>query len=231
MDGHEDENRPNGGANSGARRRRMPRRERERQIVDVAVRVFAQRGYHAASVDEIAELAGISKPMVYLYLDSKEGLFLACVHREAERLTAAFQDAAREADAAAPELRLRAGLSAFFAFVAEHRDAWVVLHRQATQLSDASTEELARARRAVMGEVAGLVRDSVPARTGTVELDATETDFVAHALVGAADTLTDWMDHHPQETPDRVTLRLMNMLWIGMRNVLEGETWLPPKTD
>lgn len=171
--------------NGGARRRRMPRKERERQIVDVAVRVFAQRGYHAASVDEIAELAGISKPMVYLYLDSKEGLFLACVRREAGRLTAAFQDAAREADAAAPELRLRAGLSAFFAFVAEHRDAWVVLHRQATQLSDAATEELGGARRAVMGEVAGLVRDSVPTRTGAVELDATETDFVAHALVGA----------------------------------------------
>ncbi|MGB8944339.1 MAG: helix-turn-helix domain-containing protein, partial [Streptomyces sp.] len=75
------------------RRKRVPRQEREQQIIDVAVTVFAKRGYHAASVDEIAELAGISKPMVYLYLDSKEGLFLACLRREADRLVAAFQDA------------------------------------------------------------------------------------------------------------------------------------------
>ncbi|MEV7196337.1 helix-turn-helix domain-containing protein [Streptomyces sp. NPDC093510] len=62
--------------------------------MDVAVRVFAKRGYHGASVDEIAELAGISKPMVYLYLDSKEGLFLACLRREADRLVGGFQRAA-----------------------------------------------------------------------------------------------------------------------------------------
>jgi AcrR family transcriptional regulator len=205
----------------------VPRQVREQQIIDMAVQVFARRGYHPASVDEIAELAGISKPMVYLYLDSKEGLFLACLRREAERLVAAFQGAAR--DVRTPELRLWAGLSAFFAFVAEHRDSWVVLHRQASQLSETITAEVAQARRAVMAQVAGLVRDGIGEALGPVPVADEEADFVAHALVGAADSLTDWMERHPGESPERVTRRLMNMVWVGMRNVLAGETWTPPE--
>ncbi|MEV8015094.1 TetR/AcrR family transcriptional regulator [Streptomyces sp. NPDC086554] len=216
---------------SEGRRRRVPRKEREQQIIDVAVQVFAKRGYHAASVDEIAELAGISKPMVYLYLDSKEGLFLACLSREADRLVAAFQGAAR-AGGAAPELRLHAGLSAFFAFVAEHRDSWVVLHRQASELSETIAAAVADARRAVMAQVAGLVWDGITESGGgspAARLSDEDADFVAHALVGAADSLTDWMGSHPDQSPEGVTLRLMNMVWVGMGRVLEGEVWVPER--
>ncbi|MFD4633707.1 TetR/AcrR family transcriptional regulator [Streptomyces sp. NPDC058284] len=202
----------------------MPRRERERQIVDVAVRVFAKRGYHGASVDEIAELAGISKPMVYLYLESKEGLFLACLRREADRLVGAFQGAAA-ASGAAPELRLHNGLLAFFTFVAEHRDSWVVLHRQASELSETIAAAVAGARRAVMAEVAGLVRAGIAESGPDAKLRDDDADFVAHALVGAADSLTDWMAGHPGQSPEGVTLRLMNMVWVGMGRVLEGEAW------
>ncbi|MEV8315449.1 TetR/AcrR family transcriptional regulator [Streptomyces sp. NPDC059900] len=208
------------------RRKRVPRQEREQQIIDVAVTVFAKRGYHAASVDEIAELAGISKPMVYLYLDSKEGLFLACLRREADRLVAAFQGAAK-AGGGAPDLRLHDGLSAFFAFVAAHRDSWIVLHRQASELSEAIASAVADARRAVMAEVAGLVRDGISESGGGSQLDDEDADFVAHALVGAADSLTDWMGGHPGQSPEGVTLRLMNMVWVGMGRVLEGEVWVP----
>ncbi|MFF3493475.1 TetR/AcrR family transcriptional regulator [Streptomyces sp. NPDC002795] len=204
----------------------MPREMREQQIIDVGVRVFAKRGYHAASVDEIAELAGISKPMVYLYLDSKEGLFLACLRREAGRLVGAFQEAARGAGAA-PELRLHAGLSAFFAFVAEHRDSWVVQHRQASELSEAIAAAVADARRAIMAEVAGLISDGISDSGRGSQLGDGDADFVAHALVGAADSLTDWMERNPGQSPEGITLRLMNMVWVGMRDVLDGEVWAP----
>lgn len=63
--------------------KRMPRAVREQQMLDAAVSVFGRRGYMAASMDEIAELAGVSKPLVYLYLNSKDDLFSACVDREA----------------------------------------------------------------------------------------------------------------------------------------------------
>ncbi len=208
-------------------RRRLPRSVREQEIIDAALRVFSERGYHAAVVEEIADLAGISKPMVYLYLGSKEGLFIACVRREAQRLVTAFREAAGAGDT--PELRLWAGLSAFFGFVAEHRASWVVLHRQAPGQSEAIAAELAAVRRSVMAEVTGLLGDGISeGRAPGVRLGKDDADFVAHALVGAADSLTDWMDRHPGQSPDRVTGWLMNMLWIGMRNVLAGETWTPP---
>ena len=208
-------------------RRRLPREEREQQIMDCAIRVFARRGYSAASVDEIAELAGVSKPLVYLYLESKEGLFLACLGREERRLVAAFQDAAKEGGTS--ELRLWAGLRAFFGFVAEHKDSWAVLHRQAPELSDAITAEITRARRSVLAEVHTLVREGIALGHGPAKLGEADSDFVAHALVGAADSLTDWMERHPDESPDRVTLRLMGMVWVGMRQVLAGEIWTPPE--
>jgi AcrR family transcriptional regulator len=194
-------------------------------MIDVAVRVFAKRGYHAASVDEIAELAGVSKPMVYLYLDSKEGLFLACLRRESDRLVAALQGAAHAGGE--PEERLYAGLAAFFAFVAGHRDSWVVLHRQASELSTAIAAGVAEARRAVLAEVAGLVGDGIAGSGRGALLDAEDAGFVAHALVGAADSLTDWMERQPGQSPDSIALRLMNMVWVGMRHVLDGEVWTP----
>jgi AcrR family transcriptional regulator len=109
--------------------RRLPRAVREQQMLDAAVRVFSQRGYHAASVDEIAETAGISKPMVYAYLGTKEELFRACLHREGVRLIEALASAG--GGDLPPDEQFWRGLRAFFTFVDSHRDGWIVLYRQA----------------------------------------------------------------------------------------------------
>src|SRR4051812_49682864 len=92
--------------------RRVPRAERERQMLDAAVATFARRGYRAASMDEIAELAGGSKPLVYLYLNSKEGLFTACIRREAAALTEAGRGGGEAGGAPGPQLW--GGLGAVF---------------------------------------------------------------------------------------------------------------------
>src|SRR6266540_3491871 len=70
----------------GTRFRRLPRQVREQQMLDAAVEVFSRRGYRQASMDEIAEMAGISKPMIYAYLGPKDELFAACITREAHLL-------------------------------------------------------------------------------------------------------------------------------------------------
>ena len=57
--------------------RGVPRAVREPQILEVAGRIFAARGYHAASMDEIAAAADVTKPLVYAYFGSKEGLYVA----------------------------------------------------------------------------------------------------------------------------------------------------------
>src|SRR3954468_24969179 len=98
-------------------------------MLDAAVSVIAKRGFHAASMDEIAEVAGISKPMVYAYLGTKEDTFIACLHREATRLVSAVVGAV--GPSSSPADQLWNGLRAFFGFVGSHRDGWTVLYRQA----------------------------------------------------------------------------------------------------
>src|ERR1035437_876579 len=73
--------------------RRMPRPQRERQMLEVAGKAFAARGFHAVSMDEIAERAGISKPMLYHYFGSKEGLYVAYVRQQGTALLAGMRDA------------------------------------------------------------------------------------------------------------------------------------------
>lgn len=183
---------------------------RTRQILDAAVAVFSRRGYHPASVDEIAEAAGISKPMVYAYLGTKEELFTACLHREGARLLEALAEAVSEN--LTPDEQLHRGLRAFLGFVAAHRDGWSVLYRQARgqepfadvlaqmrlHLAEVVTDFLARARR-----TAGLA--AVPDDVSTM----------AYALVGAAEAMADWVVDHPEEDADVVAQRLMNVLWHG----------------
>ena len=72
--------------------RKVPREVREQQMLEAAESAFAARGFHAASVDAIAEASGITKPMVYAYFGSKEGLYRACMQRARARLLAALRD-------------------------------------------------------------------------------------------------------------------------------------------
>src|SRR3954449_2318740 len=102
--------------------KRMPRAVREQQMLDAAVQIFGQRGYMAASMDEIAELAGVSKPLVYLYLNSKEDLFTACIRREARALTEAVRAAVGSGLPA--DRQLWDGLRAFFGHTAQNPDGW-----------------------------------------------------------------------------------------------------------
>lgn len=187
-------------------------------MIDAAIQVFSERGYHSAAVTEIAERAGVSKPMVYLYLGSKEDLFLACVRACADELAAAFHQHAR------PELpaehRLWRGFTTFFTFVADQPERWIVLYQQAATHSTAIATGVAEARRQIMAEVTRMVYNE--------RSSDKEAEFVARALVGAADSLTEWMQHYPEESPEQITRRLMTMVWVGMANAHVGQTWAPP---
>src|SRR5688500_7867062 len=86
-------------------RRRMARADRERQMLQVAEQVFASRGYQAASMDEIAEQVGVSKPMLYAYFGSKDGLLLACIRRARAELHEVTTAAIAEGGSALDVLR------------------------------------------------------------------------------------------------------------------------------
>ena len=81
--------------------KRLPRAVREQQMLDAAVEVFSDNGFHDASMDSIAAKASISKPMLYLYYGSKDELFAACIHREGLRFVEAIAPAGRSQPASA----------------------------------------------------------------------------------------------------------------------------------
>jgi AcrR family transcriptional regulator len=208
-------------------RKRLPRAVREQQMLDAAVEVFSAAGFHDASMDEIAARAGISKPMVYAYLGSKEELFLACLHREGTRLMEAVASAVASADAPPlpPDEQLWRGLRAFFAFVAEHRGGWSVLYRQARG-TEPFVAELAAMRARMVDVVCGLL-SRVIATSGR-EPRPVDVRAMAYALVGAGESLADWAVDHAEEPAEVTATRLMNVIWVGAGELLRGATWRPP---
>ena len=188
--------------------KRMPRAVREQQMLDAAVQIFGQRGYMAASMDEIAELAGVSKPLVYLYLNSKEDLFTACIRREAGALVEAVRAGVRR-DLPA-DRQLWEGLGAFFTHTGEPFAGEVTAMREeivafVTQLILAGAREAHRDPDLPEREVAGL----------------------AEALVGAAESLAAWANATPGVTAREAAATLMNFAWAGLGDLMEGRPWAP----
>src|SRR4051794_19653232 len=144
-------------ATNGRRRagtRHVPRAVREEQMLAVAGEVFAERGVHAASMDEIADRADISKPMLYAYFASKEGLYSAYMERVGAELLEAM-DAAVDASLS-PGDQVLASMTAFLGFVEDHREGWAVLQRELSAGGGAVAAGGAR------GRAAGVKRMGAP---------------------------------------------------------------------
>jgi AcrR family transcriptional regulator len=207
------------------RAKRLPRAVRERQILDAAVTVFSRYGYHAASMDEISEVAGISKPMIYAYLGSKEDLFSACIHREATGMLRAI--VADIQPHVAADVQLWHGLRSFFGYIGAHRESWRVLHRQALSQGGPFTDEVTAMRQRAITLVAALLVGK-GSDEGIGEAAAKAGEALAAALVGAAESLADWWLDHPDESPGAIAAKLMNLVWLGFGDLVEGQVWLPP---
>lgn len=207
------------------RSKRMPREVRERQMMDAAVATFGQRGYRAASMDEIAELAGVSKPLVYLYLNSKEDLFTACIRREAAALVSAVRDGVTPGSP--PDRQLWDGLCAFFAHTAEHPDGWAVLHNQARTGGEPFAREVAAMREELVAFVTHLIAEAARAAHDDPELGHREVGGLAQALVGAAESLAGWANADDSVSAKEAASTLMNFAWAGLGNLMEGRRWSP----
>jgi AcrR family transcriptional regulator len=185
----------------------VPRAEREEQIVAEAIAEFAESGYAGASMVEIARRAGISKPLIYQYFGSKDGLFLACLHQVSGGLLARLEDAELEVDDSVAS-RIYP-LRAIFEALDPQPHAWRLLFDPSMPAS---------------GEIAVAAREY---RTRTTELAASgSTRFLAargitspadaSALsavwMGVVDSIVEWWLAHPEESADQMTERCYRLL-------------------
>ena len=179
-------------------------------MVAAAERLFSERGYHGVSMDAIAAASGISKPMLYEYFGSKEGLLLACVQRARGRLFEELAAAVRAADA--PERALRAGIEAFLAFAHEQRATWIVLFGEGGRFGEAAA--------AIRAEQSGLIGQLLRELPGWTDApDAEQLDAIAHVFVGAAEAIAFWAVEHPETPLERVADHLMAVLWPAVREL------------
>lgn len=185
-------------------RRRVSRAERERQILDAAVAVFAARGYANASMDAVAERVGVTKPVLYTHFGSKEGLLLACVARARTELLDVTSEAAFAAEG--PEDMLRRGTLAFFRFLDDRAPAFTLLYSEASIAAEAV--EAIRAQQTDF--IARLLGVAAP------EADPLQLQGWAQVIVGACERLAVWRKRDPRVSAEQATEYLMDLAWSGL---------------
>lgn len=180
----------------------VARADRERQIVDVAGEVFAARGFALAAVGEIAERAGISKPLIYNYFGSKEGLLTACLQRAAELVADEIERTASLGEVG--RARALVTLDGLFRVLEPHPWAWRLLNDPTL----AQTPEVD----AVLGDYRD--RMGTFAVEGVGELlrlagndDAVDLDAMIAVWTSVLDALVTWSLDHPETTPDEMSAR------------------------
>lgn len=195
-------------------------------MVEAATRLFAQRGYLAASMEEVATRAGVSKPMLYAYFGSKEGLFAACGRVAGERLRERVRQAA-DAPELPPDQRLWRGLVGVFDFIAENRALWSIHQPPGGEAAAGLIGAGAAEGRAAMSELMGELLAAAAMDEGIAPEAVEHTAALAHAFTAAVIAMAEWWLRHPEEPKELQALRMMNFAWVGFENMLRGQLWLP----
>ncbi len=195
-------------------------------MLTAADEVFTAHGYRAASMDQIAVAAGITKPMLYAYFESKEHLFIACRRLHGRRLRKRILDAAEEKDVR-PDRRLWQGLLAFFEYVDENRGSWTVFRPPGAGTAPGALGEGTIAAENEAGDLLGRFFIDAAREAAIGEQAAEQAEPMGRILVGAAVGAVDWWLLHPEQPKELHVLRLMNMVWNGFEGLLEGKLWLP----
>ncbi|TCP46794.1 TetR family transcriptional regulator [Tamaricihabitans halophyticus] len=195
---------------SAPRKKRMPRAEREQQMLTIAEEVFVEQGFVASSMDDIAARVGVSKPMIYEYFGSKEGLLVACIRRAKAELFDCVANAA--AGITDPEMALRSGFTAFFRYADEHRLSWqLVLNNEGALAGSAAAEAIEEIRTEQTTLDRALLETFVPHVPGQT------LDAIAEIIVGACERLSRWYVRTEGVTAEDAAEYVMRLAWYGLR--------------
>ncbi|MGZ4691674.1 MAG: TetR/AcrR family transcriptional regulator [Acidimicrobiia bacterium] len=192
---------------------RLPAEQRRTQLLSVAVEVFGERGFHATSMDEVAEAAGVTKPVLYQHFPSKRALYRELLDEVDAQLVSRLVTAT--AGAASGRERVEAGFAAYFRFVAENRAAFRLLFGASVR-NDA---EFAVVAERAIDRIAALIADLIE-----IEAPAGHRRVLAHAIVGMAEATSRRLTNDDAEDdPDRLAGWLAEMAWFGLRGVRAEE--------
>ncbi|CAB4644311.1 unannotated protein [freshwater metagenome] len=187
---------------------RLPRDERRAQLLVAALEVFTAAGYHSAAMDEIADRANVSKPVLYQHFPSKLDLYLAVLDLHIDSLVFAIQKAI--ASNRENSSRVAATVEAYFGFIDNEGEAFRLLFESDMNLEPQVRERLNR----MTYDCAAAVSAVISIDTG---LGKEESMMLAVGIIGTVQTTArHWLDRDGKIDRKRATELVMNLIWRGI---------------
>jgi AcrR family transcriptional regulator len=182
---------------------------RREQLLDVALEVFARNGFHSTSMNDVADAAGVTKPVLYQHFDSKRDLYLALLEEVGNRLITAIAKATGEAPDG--KAQTEAGIRAYFRWVHDDRDQFRLLFGSGARRDDDFAEAIRRVEDASAEAIAPLI---------AVDIDAEHQRNIAHGLVGLAEGVSRRLiSDGVTFDPDVVGRQVADLAWAGLRAI------------
>ena len=184
---------------------------RREQLVAVGRSLFAEKGFGATSVEEIAARAKVSKPVVYEHFGGKEGLYAVIVDREVQALISSLQSSLESSER--PRLILENATLGLLDYIERNTDGFRVLVR------DAPSDRTAGSFSSVMGDVATSVEHIIAEQFKRSDFDVTWSPLYAQMLVGLIAQVGQWWLDDRRMKKDEVAAHVVNLIWNGQRGL------------
>jgi len=196
---------------TGAGTKGVPREHREEQILEAATELFGSQGFAAASVRDVADRAGISKPLVYAYFGSKEGLLEACLHRAGTLLLAEIERVATSG--AVGWERGLATLEAIFGVLEDRPWLWRLFFDPTMPRTEAGVgDELRRYTDRITAVAHEGVGEAMALGAGVEAADPVDVSAMTAVWLGLVDSLVGWWLDHPGESAAQMTQRCARLI-------------------
>jgi len=189
---------------------RMSGQERREQLLDVGRKLFAEKGFEAVSVEEIASKADVSKPVVYEHFGGKEGLYAVVVDREMNHLLNAIGDALTAGSAR--ELLEQAGM-ALFDYIDEYPDGFRILVR------DSPVSQQTGSFASLIIDVAAQVEHLLAREFQAHKISARLAPMYSQMLVGMVALTGQWWLDVRKPRKEDVVAHLVNLAWNGLEHM------------
>ena len=200
-------------------RARMTGSERRHQLIDVARSLFAERGYEGTAIEEVAQRAGVSKPVVYEHFGGKEGLYAVVVDRE---MTALLDGITSSLTNNRYRSRVEQVVLALLTYVEERTDGFRIMTRDSPASITAGTYS------SLLNDPGNQGPPPLAADFSARGLDPELAPLYAQALVGSVSMTAQWWLETREPKKEVVAAHLVNLVWNGLAHLepdpqLEGQ--------
>jgi len=200
---------------------RLPAPERRRQLLDSALDVFAAHGFHGASMNDVAEAAGVTKPVLYQHFTSKRNLFVELVEDVGSQLGTLVAEAT--AGASTPHEQVERGFVAYFRWIDTNRAAFSLLFGGSVRLDAEFADALHKVESFLADGIATLIE---------ADLDVEHRRNLAFGIVGLAEsTGRHWIGDGLDLDPDLLGRQVADLAYAGLRGVHRITSTTRPRRD